>query len=304
MLSMSEKPTIPTSASPVATPSTDQIHADQIFDAQRRKILQLRAARRRARLKAPQFILDHIAQDMADRLLMIKRRFNKALLIAPDGFETLIQPYLHPDKIPASLIRTPLSQLGPTLKGTSGFDLIILCLAHHSENNPSGLLKALKVHMVDDGHIMTVCLGGNTLSALRASLYETDQKHFDGIMPRLHPMMDIQGNVQLLAHCGFNLTVGDRDKINVTYKKLSTLIDDLRDIGETYTLNSKRVSNTTRQFWHDVETNIKNEDKRINIEYDILWASGWTPHHSQQKPLKPGSAKHHLSEAFKPKNKA
>jgi hypothetical protein len=31
--------------------------------------------------------------------------------------------------------------------------------------------------------------------------------------------------------------------------------------------------------------------------------SGWVPHESQQKPLKPGSAKMSLAEALKPKEK-
>jgi len=53
------------------------------FDSARRAQLQDRAARRRARLDSPQFIFERIAQDMADRLLMINRRFQNALLIAP-----------------------------------------------------------------------------------------------------------------------------------------------------------------------------------------------------------------------------
>lgn len=297
---MSEKPTIQTSASPVATPQVGM----QTFDATRQQVLQLRAAKRRKRLSKPQFIFDRIAADIAERLLMINRRFENALLIAPDGFEPLLRSYLHQDKTPKTLIATALSQLGPTLKATSEFDLIILCLSHHNENNPAGLLNALKDQMVDDGHIMTVCLGGNSLSALRVSLYEADQTFFGGIAARIHPKMELQTNVQLLNHCGYKLTVGDRDRVNVSYKKLSTLIGDLRDMGETYALNSKRISNTTREFWQHVETNLKLENERINIEYDILWASGWTPHHSQQKPLKPGSAKHHLSEAFKPRDRS
>jgi len=295
MLLMPKKPNMDKIATPEAT---------QAFDAVRQQRLQQRATRRRERMNGPQFIYNRIAQDMAERLLMINRRFNKALLIAPDGFEALFRSHIHIDKDPVSLLATPLAQLGTAIKDITGFDLIILCMAHHNENNPAGLLTALKSRMVDDGHIMTVCLGGETLSTLRTALYTVDQAHFGGISPRIHPMITIQQNVQLLAHCGFNLTMGDRDNLTVTYKSLSTLIGDLRDMGESYALNAKRAIPLSRSYWKTVETALKSETDKIETAYDILWSSGWTPHDSQQKPLKPGSGKVHLSDAFKPRDKS
>jgi hypothetical protein len=40
-------------------------------------------------------------------------------------------------------------------------------------------------------------------------------------------------------------------------------------------------------------------DGRIRVTFDVIWLSGWTPHESQQKPLKPGSAKAGLAEAVR-----
>jgi hypothetical protein len=40
-------------------------------------------------------------------------------------------------------------------------------------------------------------------------------------------------------------------------------------------------------------------DGRIRATFDIVWMSGWAPHESQQKPLKPGSAKMSLEQAVK-----
>jgi hypothetical protein len=40
-------------------------------------------------------------------------------------------------------------------------------------------------------------------------------------------------------------------------------------------------------------------DGRIRATFDVIWLSGWAPHESQQKPLKPGSAKASLEEAVK-----
>ena len=38
-------------------------------------------------------------------------------------------------------------------------------------------------------------------------------------------------------------------------------------------------------------------DRRIPATFDIVWLWGWAPHDSQQKPLRPGSAKMSLAEA-------
>jgi len=39
-------------------------------------------------------------------------------------------------------------------------------------------------------------------------------------------------------------------------------------------------------------------DGRVRATFEIAWLSGWAPHQSQQKPLKPGSAQVRLSDAL------
>jgi hypothetical protein len=40
-------------------------------------------------------------------------------------------------------------------------------------------------------------------------------------------------------------------------------------------------------------------DGRIRATFETVWLSGWAPHESQQKPLKPGSATVRLEDALK-----
>ena len=37
--------------------------------------------------------------------------------------------------------------------------------------------------------------------------------------------------------------------------------------------------------------------------FDLVWLAGWAPHDSQQKPLKPGSAKMRLEDALRGQGK-
>ena len=36
----------------------------------------------------------------------------------------------------------------------------------------------------------------------------------------------------------------------------------------------------------------------LRATFEIVWLSGWAPHESQQKPLKPGSAAQRLADAL------
>ena len=39
-------------------------------------------------------------------------------------------------------------------------------------------------------------------------------------------------------------------------------------------------------------------DGRLPATFEFVWVSGWAPHESQQKPLRPGSAKARLADAL------
>ena len=39
-------------------------------------------------------------------------------------------------------------------------------------------------------------------------------------------------------------------------------------------------------------------DGRLPATFELVWLSGWAPHESQQKPLRPGSAKTRLADAL------
>ena len=50
---------------------------------------------------------------------------------------------------------------------------------------------------------------------------------------------------------------------------------------------------------HTLRAQQKAPDGRIRASFDIIWLSGWAPHESQPKPLRPGSAKASLEAAVK-----
>ena len=86
-------------------------------------------------------------------------------------------------------------------------------------------------------------------------------------------------------------------------RRFGTLLSDLRDIGGTNILSNRSPNALTSKYWETLKGHYQDmfgENGKLKASIEILWLTGWRPHESQQKPLKPGSAKMSLSEALKP----
>ena len=76
-------------------------------------------------------------------------------------------------------------------------------------------------------------------------------------------------------------------------------------MGMTNPLSGRSRKPVSRQFFMRAAQiyaeRFSDADGRIRATFSIVYVSGWAPHESQQKPLKPGSAKMRLADALKPK---
>ena len=109
--------------------------------------------------------------------------------------------------------------------------------------------------------------------------------------------------LRLLQRAGFALPVTDQDRLTVRYDSLFELMADLRAMGMANMLveRSRRPA-SRRLFLRAAEIyaeRFSDPDGRIRATFDIIYLSGWRPHESQQKPLKPGSARASLADALK-----
>jgi hypothetical protein len=107
----------------------------------------------------------------------------------------------------------------------------------------------------------------------------------------------------LLQRAGFALPVTDVDRVVARYDSAFALMADLRRMGATNVLIERRRRPTRRatmlRMAQLYAERFADPDGRIRATFDVIWLSGWTPHESQQKPLKPGSAQVSLAEAVK-----
>jgi hypothetical protein len=77
---------------------------------------------------------------------------------------------------------------------------------------------------------------------------------------------------------------------------------DLRRMGATNVLNERPrapLKRATLQRLTEIYAErFADADGRVRATFEIAWLSGWVPHESQQKPLRPGSAKARLADAL------
>jgi hypothetical protein len=73
----------------------------------------------------------------------------------------------------------------------------------------------------------------------------------------------------------------------------------LRAMGETNALSARLRTPTKRALFNKAAALYPHDDGRITAEFDLIFLTGWCPDDSQPKPLRPGSATIHLSEALR-----
>ena len=189
--------------------------------------------------------------------------------------------------------------------GDARLDLVVSLLALQTVNDLPGALIQIRRALKPDGLLMAALIGGETLTELRQSLTIAESEILGGASPRVAPFVDVRALGGLVQRAGLALPVVDLDRVVVRYSDLFALISDLRAMGAANALDARSRAPLRRDILvRAAETyaaRFADPDGRLRATFDIVWLSGWAPDESQQKPLKPGSAKARLADALKPR---
>ena len=275
-----------------------------IFD----RLLQ-RRRRLRAAASPANFLLDHVADELADRLSVVLRHFDVGV-----DFGT-----------PGDAVRVALRRLGAVgmIVGADVFargkpfivtdeealpfrdaslDLVVSGLALHFANDLPGVLTQIRRALKPDGLFVAAFLGGETLTELRQAFAEAESEMEAGASPHVAPFADLRQLGALLQRAEFALPVTDVERVTVRYDSAFDLMHDLRRMGAANMLVARRRvplrRTTLMQMANIYARRFADGDGRIRATFDILWLSGWAPHPNQQQPLRPGSAKARLADAL------
>ncbi|RXF70821.1 methyltransferase domain-containing protein [Hansschlegelia zhihuaiae] len=270
----------------------------------------LKRARRRARAGGgDDFLIARVAEDVADRLAATLRPFPRALDLATPG--PRVADVLRARPGASRVVRAAFEEgdggdlvCDPQALpfAPESFDLVVSGLALHFADDLPGVFAQARRLLAPDGLFLVAILGGDTLTELRQSFAAAEAEVEGGLSPRVLPFADVRSIGALLQRAGLALPVTDVDKVTVRYGHPLDLARDLRAWGATNVLaeRSRRPLRraTLARMTEIYAERFSDPDGRVRATFEIIWASGWAPHLSQQTPLKPGSAKARLADAL------
>lgn len=286
----------------------------RLFD---RHLLARRLDRAARGFAQARFLRERAIEDTLHTLGVISRQFDVALDIGArdGGFREALSGSPAADKI-GLLIEGELSsafsaqQAGARLLmdeeqlpfGDDSLNLVVSTLALHTANDLPGVMIQIRRALKPDGLFIASLFGGETLKELRGCLMEAELEIRGGYGPRIAPFAEGPDLIDLLRRSGFNIPVVDSDRVEVSYEHPLKLMADLRAMGESNVLIdrprkglNKAILTRASELYFE---RFADDEGRIPATFEIITLSGWKPHESQQKPLRPGSAKTRLADAL------
>jgi SAM-dependent methyltransferase len=283
----------------------------ELFD---RALLRRRRARFAGEMGKHEALLAHVAAEIADRISAILRDFPLALdLGAYHGLLgraiaalPSVGEMIYAESVPALAALCPPpavvcdEELLPFKE--ESLALVVSGLALHRVNDLPGALIQIRRTLRPDGLLMAAALGSRSLYELRQALIEAEAELHGGASPRIAPFADVREYGALLQRAGFALPVTDAEMLTVTYPSPRDLMREIRALGGGNVMAARRKTPLPRGTLERAEEIYRERHRtpegKIAASFEIVYLMGWAPHASQQKPLKPGSAKLRLADAL------
>lgn len=283
--------------------------APEIFDRSLRRRRRDRAA---PHFAEHDFLIAHMADELADRLTMVTRPFDRALILGSHG-TTMAPRFAAPGRMIVQA--DPGFAFAHAGKGVqcdedrlpfadASFDLVVAIGTLDSVNDLPGALTLIRRILRPDGLFLGAFTGAGSLDWLKRALLAADVATSGGVAARVHPQIDVRSAGDLLARAGFALPVADGDRLDIGYGDPIRLLHDLRGMAATNLL-VQRSRNAPGRAWlgalFEQFASATDADGRLRERFDLVYLSGWSPSPDQPRPAKRGSATASLAEALKPR---
>jgi SAM-dependent methyltransferase len=184
----------------------------------------------------------------------------------------------------------------------ASLNLVVSGLALHRVNDLPGALIQIRRALAPDGLFIAALLGAGALRELRQALIEAEAEAHGGASPRVAPFADVREYGALLQRAGFALPVADTETLTIAYDSPRALMREIRALGGGNVLMARSKAPLARRVLARAEAIYRERharaDGKVTASFEIVYLSGWGPHASQQKPLRPGSAAARLADAL------
>lgn len=258
--------------------------SDEIFSRERRRL-----NRHRARSAEPgsQWLLDRMAEELADRLIFMKLDIRRVLVIGhgrmalgatlPSGAEIVCCDLVDGSDVDvvADEDRLPVD--------AGSFDLVVACGMLDTIHDLPGALILMRRALRPGGLFLGAMLGGGSLGGFRQMLQTAEMETSGRAVARFHPQIDVRSAGDLLFRAGFSMPVVDQDNICVNYSSLDRLLEDLRATGSGNAL--PHITPLPRSVYQLL---LAKADKTELLEsFAPIYMTGWSPEADEKRPAGP-----------------
>ena len=267
----------------------------EIFD---RALHFRRLARRRG--SAEHVLAQTVGNALVERMEEITRRFDDVRVITPHA-DLLAGVNEALGRVARVVAVAPLPDEDLRL-APACCDAVLDLLDLHAVNDVPGRLAQVRRALRPDGLYLACFFGGDTLTELRQAWIEAELETGGRISPRVAPMVDVRSAGALLQRAGFALPVVDVDRAKLRYADALSLMREVSRLGMSNILRDRSRTPVTRRLLLAATKHYGNRNAdaggRISATLDLVWITAWSPHESQPKPLRPGSAERRLADAL------
>lgn len=283
----------------------DIVLAPKVFD---RPLIRRHLQRRP--VERDDFVTRLVLADLEERLTTVTRDIEQALIMAPDASvlpgtgRSANAPFSY-ERVSTVLPGNGVPLVDPEVLALPrrGYDLIVSIFDLDVVDDVPGFLARARAHLRADGLFLAAAIGGDSLTELREAFLAADAEVSGGAFLRVAPFIPLADAAGLLQRAGFALPVSDVETHRVRYQNPLSLMRELKALGASNPLADRPHKAATpsliRAASAEYERLAADADGRVRATLEIIWMSGWAPHGSQQKPLKPGSAEISLSKVLK-----
>lgn len=259
------------------------------------------------------FVTRLVLDDLGERLGTVTRDFTQALIMAPDGSVLPIAGRSANGSFVFERVSTIVPVAGVPLVDPElldlpgrGYDLIVSIFDLDVVDDVPGFLARARAHLRGDGLLIAAAIGGDSLTELREAFLSADAEIGGGAYLRVAPFIPLSEAAGLLQRAGLALPVSDVETHTVRYQSPLSLMRELKALGASNPLADRPNKFATLKLLQAAaaayEGLAADSDGRVRATLELVWMSGWAPHESQQKPLKPGSAEISLTKILGTKN--
>ena len=230
--------------------------------------------------EAPQRVLD-LGCGTGRASIAMQRRWPKAQIVSLDLALPMLQQARAASKRSRAWLSNPFARVPQTVcadaralpLAESSVDVLFsnLCLQWVEDLDAlfAGFRRVLKPH----GLLLVSTFGPETLWELRDAFAHADDA------PHVSPFADIAGFGDALVRAGFHQPVLDREEETTHYPDLASLMRELRAIGATNALASRRHTLTGRARFASAATAYEThrDTRGLPATWETITAMAWAP---------------------------